>query len=230
MVTHALSTLAARKYSSVFFDFPVSEAALSRIQPFTLVKPDAATCTEEESWVQEGNKVTLSFNGGFDSLSALALMPKNTSLVSMDYGGNFGRERSGFLPFNPIVVETNIAETSLRSGSWSFMGIGAILTSRYTKSRFLTFGGILDQSPQAFYKPSPLLKNSTVPAFSACGYHNAPYVIGITEASTAKIIAKTFPEDAVRSLHSVAQPGTEKLRENMHFLRITYHPSFRFRT
>ncbi|MGJ8545449.1 MAG: hypothetical protein ACSHWZ_08395 [Sulfitobacter sp.] len=210
LIAHSLSTIAARKYSEIHFDFPVSAECLSRIQDFTLCLPTAASNCEEEQWRRDETGVTLSFSGGFDSLAALAIMPKSTKLVTMDFGGNFERERLSFNHFAPLLVETNIAETSLRAASWSFMGIGAILTAKHTKSRFLTFGGIMDQSPEAFAKPSPLVANKTFPPFAACGFISAPYVIGITEVGTAKIITQAYPEKALDSLKSLSTPGSEK--------------------
>lgn len=210
LIAHSLSTVAAEHHAEVHFDFPVSAACLRRIRPFTHCLPTAAAIAEEERWTRNEAGVTLSFSGGFDSLAALALMPADTSLVSIDFGGDFARERRSFRNFDPIVVGTNIAETSLRSASWSFMGIGAILTAKTTRSRYLTFGSILDQAPQSFFKPSPFLNNRTFPPFAACGFVNAPYVIGVTELGTAKIIAQAFPEKARDSLMSLASPGSEK--------------------
>ncbi|MGF6862606.1 hypothetical protein ABIE69_003196 [Rhodobacteraceae bacterium MBR-64] len=145
LIAHSLSTLAARKYRSVHFDFPVSIPCLHRIQDFTICLPTAASAGNEECWSRNENGVTLSFSGGFDSLAALALMPKGTRIVTLDFGGVFEREKVSYKKFNPLIVKTNIAETSLRSASWSFMGIAAILTAKVTKSRYLTFGGIMDQ-------------------------------------------------------------------------------------
>ena len=50
LIAHALSTLAARNYSAVHFDFPVSENCLKRITPFTLVAPTSAKDGQEETW------------------------------------------------------------------------------------------------------------------------------------------------------------------------------------
>ncbi|SDE71771.1 cyanophycin synthetase [Paracoccus isoporae] len=210
LIAHALSTLAARKYSDVHFDFPVSAACLGRIQPFTLCLPTAAAPAEEERWARNETGVTLSFSGGFDSLAALALMPGDTSLVSLDFGGQFARERRGFTSFDPIIIGTNLTETSLRSTSWSFMGIGAILTAKTTGSRYMTFGAILDQTADSFAKPPPYTRNRTFPAFSACGFVNAPYVMGITELGTARIIAQAYPDKARDALLSLSSPNAEK--------------------
>lgn len=211
LIAHSLSTLAARLHSSVHFDFPVSGACLRRIQEFTLCLPTAAAECDEEVWIRDEKAVTLSFSGGFDSLAALAIMPRETHRVTIDFGGQFERERRSFNHFDPLLISTNIAETSLRAASWSFMGIGAMLTAKHTRSRYLTFGGIMDQSPEAFYKPSPLVANNTFSAFSACGFISAPYVIGITEAGTAKIIAQAYPDKAVDALISLAPAMSEKM-------------------
>ncbi|MDO5657522.1 MAG: hypothetical protein Q4G36_04270 [Paracoccus sp. (in: a-proteobacteria)] len=211
LIAHSLSTLAARNFSEVHYDFPVSSECLSRIKDFTICLPTSSSPADEEVWRRKEDGVTLSFSGGFDSLAALAIMPKHTKTVTLDFGGAFERERLSFSNFSPITIKTNIVETTLRAGSWSFMGIGAILAAKSTASRFLTFGGIMDQSPEAFYKPSPLIANNTFPAFSACGFISAPYVIGITELGTAKIIAQAYPERARDSLISLADPLSEKM-------------------
>lgn len=49
----------------------------------------------------------LNFSGGFDSLAALYLMPEDTKLVAIDFGGWFEREKEFFKQFHPYTLKTN---------------------------------------------------------------------------------------------------------------------------
>lgn len=213
LVALSLSTLCGRNnYSDIHMDLEISSYMFNKIRDFTLSNLSARSLTDNiADYLQaQRNGVTLNFSGGFDSLSALCLMPKETNLVSMAFGGRFGREKGFFEKFDPIVVSTNIIETPLRSNSWSFMGIGSILTSSHYNTKFNTFGGILEASPNNFDKSPAAAKNVTFPPFSAAGMINAPYTLGLSEVATMHVIAQAMPDMVSESLDSLAEPGTEK--------------------
>lgn len=152
----------------------------------------------------------LSFSGGFDSLATRALMPENTRLVSMDYGGRFSRERAFFEKFDTCIVETNITQTPLRSNNWSFMGIAAILFSDYLGARYYSFGSVLESSVEDFLDDIHWNAVCSFPLFAAAGMENAPYVLGLTGVATLNIAAARYPELFAQSLTSLANPGEEK--------------------
>lgn len=208
-VAIAMSTLCGRAFDKVFFDFPVTEEALHRIRELTHCDVEAR-CLESPKFVRRRGNL-LSFSGGFDSMAAKMLMPEETNLVSMDFGGRFSREREFFESFETLRVSTNIVETPLRSNSWSFMGIGSILASDYFRSEFHTFGGILEAGPDNMRIGPAAAQPSTFPPFRAAGYTNAPYVLGLTEIGTLSVMLRQDPGIVARSLRSVASPGEEKL-------------------
>ncbi len=222
IVALALSTLCGKQYSKIYFDLRINSDTISKISNYT----EAKVSSKEEFVLENESKkrirkifnfiksknasVTLNFSGGFDSLAAKCLMPKGTKLVSMDFGGNFSREREFFKKFNTCIVSTNLLETPLRRNSWAFMGIASILFSDYLNSEYYTFGGILEAGIINFYTNSPAFKNPSFPPFSAAGMKNAPYVIGLTEVGTIKVLAHFNPKLISKSLDSLANPGEEK--------------------
>lgn len=206
----ALSTLCGRSFSAIEFGFGVSANVADDISAFTLA---AITAVDRGSSAPQGQRrgQLLSFSGGFDSLAALCLMPEDTGLVSMDFGGRFGREREFFDKFPTLRCSTNVLESGLQRNSWSFMGIGAILTADHTRAEYHTFGSILEAGPDNL-RVNPLgARNASFPPFKAAGYQNAPYVGGLTEIGTLIVLARSMPNHIAASLTSLATPGEEKL-------------------
>lgn len=208
-VAIAMSTLCGRAFSKVGFDFPVAPHTLPIIRELT--HSDIETSGDERPAAGKRGGTLLSFSGGFDSMAAKMLMPADTNLVSMDFGGRFAREREFFEKFDTLRVSTNIVDTPLRSNSWSFMGIGAILTSDYFRAEYHTFGGIFEAGPDNMRATPAAARPNTFPPFRAAGYINAPYVLGLTEIGTLSVMLRQEPDIVAQSLLSVASPGEEKL-------------------
>lgn len=209
LVALALSTLCGRAFNTVHFDFPVSDAALKQVNALTQAQVTAADSEEHRTRRREG--CVLNFSGGFDSLAAYALMPENTKLVSMDFGGRFARERRFFERFSPLRVTTNILDSPLRRNSWSMMGIGAILAADELAAEYITFGSIMESSVDSLRATPSIVKAPTFPPFTGAGYTNAPFVLGLSEVGTAMVLLRNDPSLAVDSLISLASPGEEKL-------------------
>jgi cyanophycin synthetase len=208
-VALALSTLCGRAYGQVRFDFPVADEVLGGILEVTGARLSTGG---QERWVDVPRRGhLLCFSGGFDSLAARSLMPDETALVSIDFGGRFARERKFFSNFDTLRVSTNLVETPFRKNSWSFMGIAAILAGDYYRARYLTFGSILEAGPENMRPAPAAAKNATFPIFREAGYSSAPYVQGLTEIGTLKVILGSVPEIIGESLLSLASPGDEKL-------------------
>lgn len=208
-VAVAMSTLCGRAFGKVHYDFPVSEQVIPSIHELTQCEIETAGDEHQRTGKRRGN--LLSFSGGFDSMAAKLLMPEDTNLVSMDFGGRFARERNFFEQFDTLRVSTNVVQTPLRANSWSFMGIGAILASDYFRAKYHTFGGILEAGPDNMRKAPAGARGSTFPPFRAAGYMNAAYVLGLTEIGTLSVMLRQQPEIVAQSLISVASPGEEKL-------------------
>jgi cyanophycin synthetase len=210
LIALALSTLCGTKYSNVHIDLNISPSILNSISKFTLANVTAKSNFDNFKPNEQLNKITLNFSGGFDSLAAKCIMPDDTSLVSMDFGGNFSRERTFFGNFSPCIVKTNLLSTLLRYNSWTFMGIASILFSEYLGTNYQTFGNILEASLDNFSSKLYNVRHFSAPPFIAAGIESAPYVLGLTEVGTIKLIAHYHPELIDKSLISLANPGEEK--------------------
>lgn len=211
LVAVAISTLCARKFSEIYYDLELSLLTIEGIEQFTLSKVTCKKITTDINPVRKRQKnLTLNFSGGFDSLAALYLMPENTNLVSMDFGGRFSRERSYFQKYNTHIVETNLLETELRKNTWSFMGIASILYSDYLSTDYHTFGGILEASFNNFAEKPLAAKNISFPPFMMSNIENAPYVLGLTEIGTVMVLINHAKNEIPESLESLALPGEEK--------------------
>lgn len=208
-IATALSTLCGKAYVSVHMDLSPSDRTVDYLRSFT--SSEVTTRGTKEHPVAPRTGQALSFSGGFDSLAALALMPEDTNLVSMDFGGRFSRERTFFERFNTTIVSTNLLETELRRNSWSFMGSGAILTSAHCRAEYHTFGSILEAGADNLNTDPVAGRNQTFPAFHEAGYTNAPYVAGLTEIGTLLVMAHYKSDQIKDSLISLASPGEEKL-------------------
>ncbi|MEV0153386.1 hypothetical protein AB0H57_06535 [Micromonospora sp. NPDC050686] len=209
-VALALSTMCGPAYDRVQLDLRISPAVKQVVESFVRGKVTAPIRERPAGGGRrEGN--VLNFSGGFDSLAALHLMPEETSLVSMDFGGRFAKERPFFEKFGPTIISTNIVGTEFQRNSWSFMGIGAILTAPLHSARYMTFGSILEAGVDNLRRVPVTSRGQTFPPFLGAGYRNAPYVAGITEVGTAMLLITYSPEAISESLASLALPGEEKL-------------------
>lgn len=206
----AMATLCGTKYDQVVFDFEVDRQAIVTIAKVTNAEVFASP-TEQKRPITSDSGNLLSFSGGFDSLSAWRLMPKDTNLVSLDFGGWFEREAEFFRDFDTLVISTNARSeptrtTPLTRNHWSFMAMGAILTAAYFNSKYHTFGQILGESMAR--APRTV---STLPVLSELGYREAGYSRGLTEVGTVSVILQSDPERVLESLKSLAGPRDRKL-------------------
>lgn len=203
LVALALATLCGRAFERIVFDFEVDRVSLNVIRAFS--RSEVEALEGGSSPLRHGTSGNvLSFSGGFDSMAALALMPEDTRLVSLDFGGWFTREARFFRKFEPVIVTTNLRRvpdqpSSLARNHWTFMATGAILCADYFDARYHTFGSILGAT---FAKSSPNPRR--VPLLEAAGYTDASYTDGITEAGTAKILLHYRPDLVVESIASLA--------------------------
>ena len=209
-VANVLSTFTGSAFDRLEFDFPVSPDVMASIQ--RMVQCEVVSAGEEEGpHGGERSGHLLSFSGGFDSMAARVLMPSGTKLVSLDFGGRFGREREFFQRFDALVVTSNIVGTPYRRNSWSFMGMGCILAAEQFRAKYHTFGSILEASPDNFRLNPVAASGRTYTPFAAAGYVNAPYVLGLSEIGTLRVLLQEAPELVPDSLVSLASPGEEKL-------------------
>lgn len=209
-VALAMATLSGTKYDQVEFDFEVDKRAIQTIAKATRAEI-AAIPTEQPRPITSDSGNVLSFSGGFDSLSAWRLMPNDTHLVSLDFGGWFEREAEFFRDFDTLVITTNARSeptrtTPLTRNHWSFMAMGAILTAKHFNVRYHTFGQILGESMARAPQNVP-----TLTVLSELGYIEAGYSRGLTEVGTAAVVLQSDPQRVLESLRSLAGPRDRKL-------------------
>lgn len=203
----ALSTLCGKEFDNVRFGFNVPTATKHEIENWTHAHVDVEGAEVAQKRILSG--ATLNFSGGFDSLAAHYMLPAQHSLVSLAFGGRFSREKKFFKQFSPIEIDTNVAQTSLRKNSWSFIGLGSLLAMSVAQSKYCTFGSIIEST--GLKRNTAHEKGLTFPPFASAGMTSAPTTQGISEVGTALVIAEHAPEHLADSLKSLASPYEEKL-------------------
>ncbi|WP_186312227.1 hypothetical protein, partial [Staphylococcus epidermidis] len=108
----------------------------------------------------------------------LALLPADTKLVSLDFGGGFAREREFYQQFKPASIATNFRAEGFAENSWSFMGIGTILLRDYLDLGTLSFGAILEASPWNFQRDL-IFGGGPQPWFKAAGLNQVNPALGL---------------------------------------------------
>lgn len=213
LIALALSTLCGKSYSNIYFDLEINQSTYNELKKFTNANIEVLKINNTET-ISETRKnkdnIILNFSGGFDSLAALCVMPKNTKLVAIDFGGWFERETAFFKKFNPYTVSTNFRQLKYDRSSWTFMGVAAILFSDYLEAKYNVFGTILEGTTYHFHEFENNSINVTIPPFSSAGLNDIKYIAGLTEVGTAMVITYYKPEIVNESLISLSNPGTEK--------------------
>lgn len=208
LIAIALATLCGSKYDVISMELTVSMITKEYIERFTNAQVQMNTTNYSMVIAKTSHKHTLNFSGGFDSLASLALMPQNSSLVSMNFGGHFKREMSMIEKFNSHIVTTNILETDFRKNSWLFMLIGSILYKDYLDTSYNVSGGVIGAS---FLKNSKFINNYNTPTLiSGSNMKSIPYTLSLSEIAAIKVAAHNYPDLMDTSLISLANPKEEK--------------------
>lgn len=208
LVMIAVTTLIGTKYDVVRTAIPLSEACRREVAALCAAEveaPGAAARVRHE----RGHKLALNFSGGFDSMAALALLPDDVELVSLDFGGAFTRERDFFETFQTTIIPTNFRQLGLALNSWSFMGVGPILLRDHLGIGSYGFGTILEATPYNFIEGLDF-RNTPNPWFRAAGLSQFNPALGLTEVGTAMLLQTRYPEHVEASLTSLAAPSSEK--------------------
>lgn len=214
----ALATLCGNNYHNIKMEIALTKKVQDSIKFFTKAElyceTDMKTYLINKSY---GNH-TLNFSGGFDSLAALAFLPSNSSLVSMDFGGHFSREMEMIQMFDTNTVKTNILETNFRKNSWLFMFIGSILYKDYLNTDFNISGGVIGAG---FLKNTNFLNNyNTAIPIKESGMTSIPYTLGLSEVAAIKVALNNYPNSLDLSLKSLANPREEKRFRKQTLLQI----------
>lgn len=208
LIAFAFATLCGTKYDDIHMDLTLNKHIQKSIEEFTRANLHCKTTISTKLINKNFGNQTLNFSGGFDSLAALAFLPQNSSLVSMDFGGGFSREMQMINTFDAYIVKTNILQTDFRRNSWLFMVIGAILYKDYLNTDFNVFGSIINA---AFMQNSRFIKNYKTPLLiERAGMTNIPYTQSLSEIGSLRVSTLNFPDKINSSLISLANPKEEK--------------------
>lgn len=215
----AISTMAGKKYDDIAIDLPLSPPHIQRVIGEVCDANVTAPVAEGGALpVAGGHNGSLNFSGGFDSLAALMTLPKDTRLISLDFGGNFQRETDYFQRFHPTTLKTNFRTEGFANNSWSFMGIGSILLRDYLEIDTYGFGSIIEASPWNVRQTRP--SNNPHRWYGEAELKQLNPVQGLTEVGTVMLLAEHCPEQIRDSLVSLAGPGSEKLNRKIVLLNI----------
>lgn len=166
-----------------------------------------------------GQKVNLAFSGGFDSISALAIIGEdNVNLMSNDFGGAFKRESDFFRYFNPSIFTWELrglrTEQVIRfneSVDWRFMISTPLLYQSGSEVLFVGTGTILESGP-FWYSGAA---RSEFKSYSSYGLGPNVATVNpvacLSEYLTTKIAIKFLGNEMIeRSLDSLASTGSFK--------------------
>jgi hypothetical protein len=207
LIASMLASLCGRSFEEIHIDLPIGAELADAIKTMTLSELKHRPGSDIRR--PRGTKQALNFSGGFDSLAAFQIIP-NASLVSLDFGGMFSRERNFFERFDPLIFRTNLVELGLNSYSWWFMGLGSILLRDELDLFSYSFGMIQAGNIGRFYSKPSIQTAGGIPAANAVGMTVANPVAGVSEIGAIQIVAQNRPDLVLDILQSVAHPGEEK--------------------
>lgn len=211
IIAIALTSLCEKKYKKIIFDLECNIDVVSYIHKFTGAEVQFKKIISETMSRSEcAGGYALNFSGGFDSLAAYCLMPEQTHLISMDFGGGFEREKKFFSKFNPIIVKSNFRKYGFEEHSWTFMAIGTILFSGTLNLKYDVWGTVLEATWWQLVKNPVAGYNIKSGPMYGIGLVDARVVNAFTEVGTVMIVAKYFPDMLNESLESLANDGSEK--------------------
>ena len=207
-IAATVGLLLGRGTAGVDFDFPVSARTLEALAAHCRCAVNSARVGKEARHPAP-SRVGLAFSGGFDSLMARDLLPADTALLSLDFGGRFARERAMFNTFDSHVVGTNLVDIGLNRKSWSFMAAANVLLRDSLGLGTLSFGTVTEARPKYFrFDGQTQPVGSTLDAVTEMPIFNP--VLGLTEVATAQYALNHHPTLVADILKSVANPGEEK--------------------
>ncbi len=207
----ALSTLCGSSYAYIAIELEVSVNVASAIEAYTGASVSFSSVTKFER-NPGGKNFALNFSGGFDSLAAYSLMPRDkTKLVSIDWGGHFFREELFFRRFSPYTLKTNVQRLGYCRETWTFMGMAMILFSHSLDIGYGVFGGTFENTAINMVRCPRIGRNFETAPFSSLGIKDMRVTHGITEIGSLMVVLRHQPSYFMDSLISVAAPMSEKL-------------------
>jgi len=208
VIALALAVICGQSFHELEFDLSLTEEVAEKVGRYTLATVKCSETVASSGTERSKEGVALSFSGGFDSLAAWLLMPASTKLVSVDFGGSYGREAVFFQEFAPYTLATNFRDV-LKADVHSriFMGAGAILYRDYLDLGAHAFGWPLDNSIWDFSRP---YEASDSPLAVAGLDDLSPYVLGLCSVGVVMVVTHYCPDLVAQSLASLAAPDSVK--------------------
>lgn len=209
LIAAAYASLCGQVFDEVQIDLPLGKNQVANFE--ALLKAKIIHKPGLDIRHRPGTERGLNFSGGFDSLAAKEILSE-AHLISLDFGGNFSREKDFFQRFNPLTFRTNMTALKLNTYAWQFMGIGSILLRDELQLGSYSFGSILAGSlPRIFSHP---LDQSTggIPVANALAMKIENPVAGVTEIGALHVVARNNPELLIDALKSVALPNEDKFQ------------------
>lgn len=207
----ALATMCGESYRDVYLELTISDKTKAILENFTGAKWHTLGSIPAIELQESNKQIMLNFSGGFDSLAAKALLPDDTKLVAVDFGGWFEREAKFFKQFEPNTLTTNFRKLKYDREDWTFMGVGACLFSQALGAKYNVFGAIIEAKIDQINDQPECVHNLDTMPFSALGLKDMRVTNGLTEVATVMLVTYYYPEHVQDSLKSLAAPGSEKL-------------------
>lgn len=216
LIAASYASLCGREFDEVRIDLPLganqSKLLSERLQAKVVCQPGV------DRRRRPGTENALNFSGGFDSLAAMDLL-SNPLLVSLDFGGQFMRERDFFSRFTPLTFRTNMTVLRLNSYSWEFMGVGSILLRDELQLGAYSFGSIMASSlPRVFSKPLDQSMGG-IRVANDLGMRLQNPVAGLTEIASLLLVARNHPALLPDALRSVANRNEDKFQRKHQMLQ-----------
>lgn len=208
-IAAALFTLCRRNYAHIYVDLTVENTVCEKFSRAcrTQINTKATFTAENKAFrINHKPQFAINFSGGFDSMSALCLLPEDVYIMSIDFQEcDWLNERAFFSKFNPYIVETNLRGYGFRPYIGS-MGLASILYRDTLSIDCQLFGSIMESTTSTIQGAL----HDNVGPFWAYGLKSARFIRGLSEVATTLILVHYKPEIIRESLNSLSSVGTEK--------------------
>lgn len=219
-IAAAFLSMCRQKFKIIYIDLEVEKYFVENIKGFTYNKAKITFknivenhISEKTTFQKDKYNNALNFSGGFDSLAVKYLLPEDTKLIAIKYGGRLERESDYFKKFEPYIIETNIRDNTDISKwgifspyDYNFFNLGSILFSEYLNLKYLFSGNVLEASASTINYNPKFIQNvgSLINLF-----HGNPSRL-LTEVATTIILNHYNPKEILPSLESLAKKGERK--------------------
>ncbi len=229
-VALALSLICVR-YEKIYFDgIQISENVKKLIEDWTGAQVFCELCEglEKKIVIENRQNFAALFSGGFDSTALLTLMPDDTIPIHLSFGGLFTTETKIISDYKypnnikPVIVTTNLYHTMLQRNAIAahfLTAIPIILLCEHLSLRYFSWGHILEAAGGQLLDSRIRTLSKTLPPLEYAGVECIPYINGLTEYGTTKILLSKSQEEIEASYQAArCSSKAEKLLRKKMFL------------